>query len=588
MSHQLDSDSLRVFLILRTHFGKYSIGDTSWGYSFSFGGTEEVFYYPILELFLFGVLITIAFMSGFAKGITAKVPSSSSSGSARERAERMKQYLEDKYSRLKSEEAEKVERRKSLEDSLAGMSISEQEKRRVREVFLRAEADAICDQRKRLTTADFEPLSVIGRGAFGEVRLVRMRERYSKEIYAMKSMRKEAMVAKNQQGHVRAERDILSENAMENPWIVTLHYSFQDERSLYMVMEFLPGGDLMGLLMKENVFSESATRHYVAELVMAVASVHKLGYIHRDLKPDNVLLDWRGHLKLTDLGLCKKVDIDATIFDEQSVSVHMKDGQPVQVEGGGGLSGSEGAEGGSGLTGHRSRSLAYSTVGTPDYIAPEVLLQKGYSKECDFWSLGVIMFECLVGYTPFYSEDCMTTCRKILRWQHFLEVPQMVLDNTSGEAIDFLVKLICSSSARLGRRGVEEIQAHPWLKDVQWERLRDTPAPYTPSGSADMLKVMNDMRGMDHRSPEYLAMLEQLTINFDRFEDTDEPWGPSNKIARRRDRDNQFIGYTYKRPKDVVKVALSEDRFGWSDIVLPGAKAAAGEPTVTQTITAAR
>jgi serine/threonine protein kinase len=250
------------------------------------------------------------------------------------RAEKMKQYLEKKYagnvaagsdvstnatasvptntdtsrdasSVATENDPEHSAWRKSLEDKLSTMSLDEVEKNRYREVFMKIEADEKRDSVKRLSTNDFEPLAVIGRGAFGEVRLVRMRGRFSREVYAMKSMMKEAMIMKNQVRHIRAERDILTES--ENPWIVTLYYSFQDERNLYMVMEYLPGGDLMGLLMKEDIFSETAARLYVAELVMAISSVHQLGYIHRDLKPDNVLLDWEGHLKLTDLGLCKKV-----------------------------------------------------------------------------------------------------------------------------------------------------------------------------------------------------------------------------------------------------------------------------------------
>jgi serine/threonine kinase 38 len=151
---------------------------------------------------------------------------------------------------------------------------------------------------------------VIGRGAFGEVRLVRHSSKSKKDeiqIFALKSMKKDMMVMKNQVGHVRAEREALAKADSDNKWLTALHYSFVDETHLYMVMEFLPGGDLMSLLIKEDTFSESATRFFMAEAAHAISSIHALGYIHRDIKPDNMLLDARGHLKLTDMGLCKKV-----------------------------------------------------------------------------------------------------------------------------------------------------------------------------------------------------------------------------------------------------------------------------------------
>ena len=202
-----------------------------------------------------------------------------------------------------------------------------------------------------------------------------MRERFSREVYAMKSMLKEAMIMKNQVGHIRAERDILTES--ENSWIVTLHYSFQDDRNLYMVMEYLPGGDLMGLLMKEDTFSEQAARFYIAELILAVSSVHALGYIHRDLKPDNVLLDWEGHIKLTDLGLCKKVEMNVGVgggVQEQALSIHAAEARRQEGAGMGGMGGvGAGVDGLSSPSssssktgrrpGHRERILAYSTVG---------------------------------------------------------------------------------------------------------------------------------------------------------------------------------------------------------------------------------
>lgn len=246
------------------------------------------------------------------------------------RAEKIKHYLDNKYATSAAQQSASIAAKDSehavglqtLEAKMREMRIDEREKQRYRERYIKVEADAQRDLRRRLTTEDFEPLSIIGRGAFGEVRLVRMRDRFSREVYAMKSMLKEGMIVKNQVGHIKAERDILTES--ENPWIVTLHYSFQDNRNLYMVMEYLPGGDLMGLLMKEDTFSEEATRFYIAELILAVSSVHALGYIHRDLKPDNVLLDWEGHIKLTDLGLCKKVEINgSTILPQKhDLNVH--------------------------------------------------------------------------------------------------------------------------------------------------------------------------------------------------------------------------------------------------------------------------
>jgi serine/threonine kinase 38 len=186
----------------------------------------------------------------------------------------------------------------------------------------------------RMRVEDFEPLALIGRGAYGEVRLVRRQDRSSKELYgtfavqrcikllltstsflrcdysALKSMVKHHVIKKNKVAHVKAERDILSEAEDENPWIVTLHYSFQvqymrqlvpksawlmlcrqDEKNLYLVMDYIPGGDLMGLLMKRETLSERATRQIAAELVMAIGSIHALGYIHRDIKPDNMYVD---------------------------------------------------------------------------------------------------------------------------------------------------------------------------------------------------------------------------------------------------------------------------------------------------------
>lgn len=189
------------------------------------------------------------------------------------------------------------------------IGLNEEKKQQLRRHLEHEEMLIQKESRKMVSVKDFESLAVIGRGAFGEVRLVRSKPKRDEpvQIFALKSMKKEMMILKNQVGHVRAEREALSKASVDNQWLTALFYSFVDETHLYMVMEFLPGGDLMSLLIKEDTFSESVTRFFMAEAAHAISSVHALGYIHRDIKPDNMLLDARGHLKLTDLGLCKKV-----------------------------------------------------------------------------------------------------------------------------------------------------------------------------------------------------------------------------------------------------------------------------------------
>lgn len=174
------------------------------------------------------------------------------------------------------------------------------------------------------------------------------------------------MLMKNQIAHVRAEKDILS-NA-NNPWMVELKCSFQDPNNLYLVMEYLPGGDLMNLLIKKDILSEEESRFYMGEMVLAIESVHKLNYIHRDLKPDNVLLDADGHIKLTDFGLSKHAEIRSNTEKEKSDKYEIKRSsnfKALQMM----LNKKLGYK--------RDRQLAFSTVGTPDYIAPEVFAPKG-------------------------------------------------------------------------------------------------------------------------------------------------------------------------------------------------------------------
>jgi len=295
----------------------------------------------------------------------------------------------------------------------------------------------------------------------------------------------------------------------DNPWVVKLHFSFQDDKNLYLVMEYLPGGDLMTILMKYDILTEEQTRFYIAETALAIHSVHQLNYVHRDLKPDNILLDRDGHVKLSDFGLCKAFDTPPVMFVDQ----YNKDATgaaPVAAED---------AKSTSLKATHRNRKLAYSTVGTPDYIAPEVFAQTGYGQECDWWSLGVIMYECLVGYPPFYAEDPMSTCRKIVNWKKTLLFPEEA--HLSGEAEDLIHKLINESSKRLS---FEEIKKHPFFKGTDWSKMRKTKSPIVPVVTSDI-----------------------DTQNFDKFDavnDAEEEQPNSKHVA---EANASFVGYTFKR-----------------------------------------
>ena len=234
-------------------------------------------------------------------------------------------------------------------------------------------------RRKKITAKDYEPQKIIGRGAFGEVRLCKIIE--NGQLCAVKKMKKSEMIYKNQIQHVQQERNILVE--ADTLWVVDLICSFKDERYLYLSMEYMAGGDQMTLQMKKDILTEEEAKFYMAEMVLAVESVHKMNYIHRDLKPDNIQIDLEGHIKLSDFGLCAKYDIKPRIeylLEMRKINQHLSPEERKK----------------------HKRKLLYSTVGTPDYIAPEVFERKGYNETVDWWSLGVILFEMLVSF--FYKN----------------------------------------------------------------------------------------------------------------------------------------------------------------------------------------
>ncbi|KAL0718901.1 hypothetical protein Bca4012_068224 [Brassica carinata] len=423
------------------------------------------------------------------------------------------------------------ERRNMLENKLAAAEVSEEQQKNLLNDLEKKETEYMRRQRRKMGTDDFEPLTMIGKGAFGEVRICR--EKGTGHVYAMKKLKKSEMLRRGQVEHVKAERNLLAE--VDSNCIVKLYCSFQDEEYLYLIMEYLPGGDMMTLLMRKDTLTEDEARFYVGETVLAIESIHRHNYIHRDIKPDNLLLDRSGHMKLSDFGLCKP--LDCSILEEkdftyaQNVSGALQsDGRPVASRRT--LSQMEQLQNWQ----RNRRMLAYSTVGTPDYIAPEVLLKKGYGMECDWWSLGAIMYEMLVGFPPFYSDDPMTTCRKIVNWRNYLKFPEEV--RLSPEAKDLICRLLCNVERRLGTKGAYEIKDHPWFVGVEWGKLYQMKAAFIPQ--------VND---------------ELDTQNFEKFDETDKQVpkvaksGPWRKMLSSKD--INFVGYTYKNVEIVNEDQLS-------------------------------
>uniref|UniRef100_A0A8C2GTD4 Rho-associated protein kinase 1 n=1 Tax=Cyprinus carpio TaxID=7962 RepID=A0A8C2GTD4_CYPCA len=266
----------------------------------------------------------------------------------------------------------------------------------------------------------------------------------TRKVYAMKLLSKFEMIKRSDSAFFWEERDIMA--FANSNWVVQLFYAFQDDRYLYMVMEYMPGGDLVNLMSNYDV-PEKWARFYTAEVVLALDCIHSMGFIHRDVKPDNMLLDKAGHLKLADFGTCMKMNKDGMVRCD-------------------------------------------TAVGTPDYISPEVLKSQGgdgyYGRECDWWSVGVFLYEMLVGDTPFYADSLVGTYSKIMNHKNALTFPDD--SDISKDAKSLICAFLTDREVRLGRNGVDEIKRHSFFKNDQWswENMRETAAPVVPELSSDV------------------------------------------------------------------------------------------------------
>ncbi|OQO10957.1 cAMP-dependent protein kinase type 2 [Cryoendolithus antarcticus] len=292
-----------------------------------------------------------------------------------------------------------------------------------------ARGNPVRETKGKYTLTDFTISRTLGTGSFGRVHLVQ--SKHNQRFYAVKVLKKQQVVKMKQVEHTNDERRMLQR--CKHPFLITLWGTFQDGKNLYMVMDFIEGGELFSLLRKSQRFPNPVAKFYAAEVTLALDYLHSANIIYRDLKPENLLLDRHGHLKITDFGFAKEVP-----------------------------------------------DITWTLCGTPDYLAPEVVSSKGYNKSVDWWSLGILIFEMLCGFTPFWdSGSPLKIYENILKGR--VKYPPYI----HPDAQDLLVKLITSDlTKRLGNLhgGSRDVMTHPWFAEVTWERLakKDIDAPYVP------------------------------------------------------------------------------------------------------------
>ena len=283
----------------------------------------------------------------------------------------------------------------------------------------------------KLKSDDFEKIKLIGKGSFGEVFLVRLKS--NDQVYAMKALDKKTIISYEQEEHTKAERDLMVK--VNCPFIVDIKFAFQDKINLYLITEFMQGGELFFHLFREKKFKNEKVKFYLIEIILAIEFLHKKNMMYRDLKPENVLIDKDGHIKLTDFGLSKILS--------------------------------------------KEKEKTYTICGTPQYLAPEVLTSDGYDDSVDWWSLGCIMYKMLIGIDPFrFSKDESLS-------PEMYETEIFFPDYVSKIEKDLIKKLLVPNPKnRLGSgpNGSEKIKNHPYFKDVDWQKAwnKELTPPFVP------------------------------------------------------------------------------------------------------------
>lgn len=341
--------------------------------------------------------------------------------------------------------------------------------------YLGRERAHLRKRRTRLRHHDFQILTQVGQGGYGQVYLAQKKD--TREVCALKVMSKKLLFKLDEIRHILTERDILT--AAKSEWLVKLLYAFQDDTQIYLAMEYVPGGDFRTLLNNTGVLHNRHARFYIAEMFSCVDALHVLGYIHRDLKPENFLIDSTGHVKLTDFGLAAGMLSPGKI---ESMRVKLEEVGNTPVPFGRPMEQRTMAERRQGYRTLREREVNYakSIVGSPDYMAPEVLKGEQYDFTVDYWSLGCMLFEALAGYPPFAGATVDETWQNLKRWQKVLRKPVYEDPNyfLSRRTWDLITKLVAAKEQRF--KNIHEIHAHDYFSEVDFNRLREQRAPFVP------------------------------------------------------------------------------------------------------------
>ncbi|VDC07008.1 unnamed protein product [Peniophora sp. CBMAI 1063] len=442
-------------------------------------------------------------------------------------------YFLDYYFQLLGYIGSRKERRTKFDEDTAARDLTQAEYNKEFKSYCGRERVLLRRRRAKLRVDQFHIIAQVGQGGYGEVFLARKKE--TGEVCALKKMKKRTLFKMDEVRHVLVERDILT--ATKTPWLVRLLYAFQDPQHVYLAMEYVPGGDFRTLLNNSGVLKEEHARFYICEMFAAVNELHKLGYIHRDLKPENFLVDASGHVKLTDFGLATGALNPKRIESLKVKLDKVKDNEVV----------------------HRStierrsiyRSIrntdpryADSIVGSPDYMAPEVLRGKAYTYSVDYWSLGCILFEFLAGFPPFSGSTPEETWTNLKNWSKVLrrpeyDKPEDLIFNLSDVAWDAVTRLIAHASVRYS--SLDDLKSHPFYDGAYWKDLRAMPAPFVPALDSEIDTGYYDDFTSAEDMAKYAEVIEKQR-NVDKVKEKDEP------IAR-----GVWVGFTFGKNGPGVK-----------------------------------